>query len=152
MDNTDPEGKRVRKSAGSDASDESAVEPEERVERSFTCSACGFPMTHEATTLRAEVRSICHNCGDWTLQTANPSTVIEAAEGIAERLAGEVLTERQALAYLLREVVELDRETVAAAVDSSPSNVDNLQRRATEKVDDARRVVDELDTLRSGEE
>ena len=106
----------------------------------------------KATTLRAEVRSIYHNCGDWTLQTADPSTVIEAAEGIAERLAGEVLTERQALAYLLREVVELDRETVAAAVDSSPSNVDNLQRRATEKVDDARRVVDELDTLQSGEE
>jgi hypothetical protein len=132
--------------------DPERTESGECVERSFTCSACGFPMTHEAGTLQAEVRSICHNCGDWTLQTADESTVVQATEDVAEGLAGEVLTERQALAYLLREVVGLEREAVAAAMDSSPSNVDNLRRRATERVDDATRVVDELEALRGGEE
>jgi len=149
MTGTDPE-EGSEEGGGSDASN---AEPEsgERVERSFTCSVCGFPMTHEAAPLQVEVSSICHNCGDWTLQTADASAVIGTAEGVAERLAGEVLTERQALSYLLREVAGLDRPTVADAMESSPSNVDNLHRRATEKIADARRVVGELDALGSDE-
>jgi len=127
-------------------------EASDGVERSFTCSVCGYPMAYEAAELQAEVRSICHNCGDWTLQTAEPSVVIEAARNVAERLDGPVLTERQALSYLLREVVDLDRAAVADAMDSSPSNVDNLHRRGAEKVDEARRVLDGLDRVRPSEE
>ena len=151
MPDTDPD--REEAAEGEESGDQAGAEAgvAESVERSFTCAVCGFPMVHGAAPLQVEVSSICHNCGDWTLQTAEWSEIVEAAEGIAERLAGPVLTERQALAYLLREVVDLDRGTVAEAMDSSPSNVDNLHRRATEKVDDARRVVEELERVQPPE-
>jgi transcriptional regulator len=44
-------------------------------------------------------------------------------------------------------VLGADRETAAEAMDSTASNVDNLHQRAREKIDDARRAVDELDRL-----
>ena len=152
MSDTDPDREEAAESeeSGDQAGPEAGVV--ESVERPFTCSVCGFPMVHEAAPLRVEVSSICHNCGDWTLQTAERSEVVGTAEGIAERLAGPVLTERQALTYLLREVAGLNREAVAEAMDSSPSNVDNLHRRAAEKIEDARRVIEELDRLQPSEE
>jgi len=123
-----------------------------RTERSFTCTVCGYPMTHDAGRLQTEVGSVCHNCGDWTTQSADLAAVLQEVREVAESLAGEILTERQALAYLLREVVGIDRATAAEEMDSTPSNVDNLHRRATEKIDDARRLVDELAALRDSRE
>ncbi|PSP27977.1 hypothetical protein BRC65_03535 [Halobacteriales archaeon QH_2_65_14] len=130
---------------GGEHSDDSTVE------RAFTCTFCGFPMTHEAAPLQAEVSSICHNCGDWTVQSADRGELFDAVHDAAGDLAGEVLTERQARAYLLREVLGSDRETAAEAMDSTASNVDNLHQRAKEKIDDARRVIDELDRLQPDE-
>ena len=121
------------------------------VERGFTCNLCGFVMTHEVGLLQAEVQGVCFNCGDWTNQVADRAELVAAAEEVAGVLAGPVLTERQALAYLLREVMDADREIAAGAMDSTPSNVDNLQRRAVEKVADAEHVVAALDALQSAE-
>lgn len=120
-----------------------------RVERSFTCTVCGYGMTHSVGALRAQVQSTCHNCGDWTVQTADLAELVDTARTVAETLAGEVLTERQALAYLLREIVGVDRQPSAAAMDTTRSNVDNLHRRGREKVADARRIVDELGRLQA---
>lgn len=120
---------------------------DETVQRTFTCTLCGYGTTREVAALTAEVQSTCVNCGDWTVQSADPESVVEAARDVAERLAGEVLTERQALAYLLREVVGLERDAAAEAMDTSASNVDNLQRRGREKVSDATRVVEELEEV-----
>lgn len=119
------------------------------LERSFTCTVCGYAMTHEAGELQAEVQATCFNCGDWSVQTADVEDLIDAARAVAERLAGEILTERQALAYLLRELVGVGRQAAAEAMDTTPSNVDNLQRRGREKVSDAHRIVEELRTLRA---
>lgn len=118
-----------------------------RVERSFTCTVCGYPTRHEAGALEREVRSTCVNCGEWTVQIADGDAVLEAAEEIAGALAGELLTERQLLAFLLREVLSVGRDRTAAIMDSSASNVDNLQRRGREKVEDARRIVAALDAV-----
>ncbi len=106
-------------------------------------------MIHEVPLLQAEAQSVCYNCGDWTTQSADSEVVVRAAETAAEALADGLMTERQALAYLLREVAGLDRQTTADAMESTPSNVDNLQRRASEKVDAARDLVDGLETLES---
>lgn len=70
--------------------------------------------------------------------------MIEAGREVADALAGVVLTERQALVYVLRKLLEIDRMTAADAIGPSPSNVDNLQRRATETVADAERIVEGL--------
>jgi len=117
------------------------------VERAFTCSVCGFAMTHEVPLLQVEVQSVCFNCGDWTNQTARLEELVDAAEAAAAELADGLLTERQALAYLLRDVVGVDRQATADAMDSTPSNVDNLQRRASEKVEQARTLVEGIDAL-----
>lgn len=119
------------------------------VERSFTCTGCGYTTTHQVGELQAKVLATCLNCGDWTVQTADNEDLIDAARDVAERLAGRVLTERQALAYLLREVVGLGRQSVAKAMDTTPSNVDNLHRRGREKVADAQRVIEELNILQT---
>ena len=125
-------------------------EGEERyVERSFSCTGCGYATTHSVGRLQAEVRATCHHCADWTVQTAGVDALIDTARDLADRLSGEVLTERQALAYLIREVVGVGRQETAAAMDTTASNVDNLHRRGREKVADARRVVEELLTLRA---
>lgn len=120
---------------------------ERRVDRAFTCTLCGYEETHEVTELQASVRSTCLNCGDWTVQTTDVEVLIDAARGVAERLAGPVLTERQAFAYLLREVVGLERQDAAEAMETTASNVDNLHRRGREKVADARRVTESLQAL-----
>lgn len=151
MAGTDPTDKSDDdRSVEEDTSDRESV-CDRTVERAFTCQLCGFAMTHEVGLLRAEVESVCHNCGDWTKQVADRTELVAAAEEAAEALAGPILTERQALAYLLREVMEADRAVAAEAMDSTPSNVDNLQRRAAEKVADAEQVVEGLDALRAAD-
>lgn len=132
---------------GENDPDSDSQEAPQQVERTFTCNLCGFPMTHEARRLQWEVRATCYNCGDWTLQTPELDEMLEEANAVAEVLAGPILTERQALAYLLRDVLEIDRETAAEAMESSSSNVDNLEGRASEKIEDARRVVRDLERL-----
>ena len=122
------------------------------VERLFTCSLCGFAMGHEVSLLRAEVQSVCYNCGEWTTQTARLDELVDVAETAAEELADGLLTKRQALAYLLRDVVGVERQATADAMDTTPSNVDNLQRRASEKVEHARDLVDGLAALEANAE
>lgn len=136
------------------ADDDHSESPDEPqlVERTFTCSSCGFPMSHEARRLQWDARAICYNCGDWTLQTPGLEEMLEEARAVAEELAGATLTERQGLAYLLRVVLEVERETAAEAMESSPSNVDNLHRRAVEKVEDARRVLGSLERVSKADE
>ncbi|WP_435360127.1 hypothetical protein [Haloarchaeobius sp. DFWS5] len=126
--------------------DERAV-LDRHVDRAFTCTTCGYTNHHEVPLLQGRIEATCLNCGDWTIQFADESEVAAAARAAAEELAGETLTERQALVYVLRETMDVDRQTAADVLDSSPSNVDNLQRRAAEKVKDARRIVDGLDEL-----
>lgn len=130
-----------------DESDSALIE--QRVGRSFTCSVCGYAMAHRTLRLRTEVHAICLNCGDWTVQTASVEELVDTARDVAERLAGTILTERQTLAYLLRELVGVDRQVAAEVMDTTPSNVDNLHRRGREKVIDARRIVEELTLLQA---
>lgn len=118
-----------------------------RVERSFTCTVCGYPTVHEVGPLDPKVQSTCANCAEWTVQVAHTGALIESAEEIAEVLEGELFTERQLLAYLLREVLAVSRNVAAEVMDSSESNVDNLHRRGRVKVDDANRIVNALDEL-----
>ncbi len=110
----------------------------------------GRELSNQTHRLQPDVGATCLECGDWTVQTAAVDDLVGDAREAADRLSGTILTERQALAYLLRAVVGLDRETVAEAMETSASNVDNLHRRGREKVRDARRVVDDLRVL-SGE-
>jgi hypothetical protein len=131
----------------SDSSGESRPEVNEPVARLFTCTVCGYASTHPAGPLRAERGATCLNCGNWTVQTADIGDLVETARDIADSLAGAILTERQALAYLLREQADVDRQAAAEAMETTPSNVDNLHRRGREKVTDARRLVDGLQTL-----
>lgn len=116
-------------------------------ERAFTCVLCGFSTLVESAPLQYEVQSVCANCGDWTTQLADQNEVIDTAEEIAAEIDGPTLTERQALACILREVVGMERQPTADVMDSTPSNVDNLQRKAAQKLDDAERVLNALDTL-----
>jgi hypothetical protein len=120
------------------------------VERAFTCTNCGYETVHEVAPLRASVGETCMNCSDWTIQTGGEAELVDAAEDAAAVLDGNVITERQALAYLLRDVVGLSRQTAAHALESSPSNVDNLQRKGREKLADARRTIAGVDALTSG--
>ncbi len=131
-------------------SDDAPSDLGDLVERDFTCTGCGYETVHEVPLLRGSVGATCVNCGDWTVGTADVRVLVDAAREAAETLAGETLTERQALAYLLRDVVGVSRDHAAEAMESSPSNVDNLQRRAREKLDDARRTVAGVDALVAG--
>lgn len=126
---------------------DSQIGASDTVERSFTCVACGFAVTTDEPRLQAAVQSVCPNCSDWTTQTADQDELLEAADAVAAKLAGPTLTERQALAYLLRDIVGFDRQPTAYSMDTSASNVDNLQRKAQEKLDDANRVLAELDAV-----
>ncbi|WP_257298383.1 hypothetical protein [Haloarchaeobius sp. FL176] len=121
-----------------------ATEP---VDREFTCTCCGYAISHEAPRLATDTQATCVNCGDWTVQTADTGIVVEEAREVAAAIAGPVLSERQALAVLLRDCVGFDRQAAADAMDSSASNVDNLQRRGREKVAAARQLVADLDAL-----
>jgi hypothetical protein len=117
------------------------------VERTFTCTVCGFGVERDVAPLEAETRETCLNCGEWAVFTADESDLVDAAREAAAELAGLVVTEKQAIAYLLRERVGLDRTATAERLDSSASNVDNLHRRGREKIEAARRVVGTLDAL-----
>lgn len=121
-----------------------ATEP---VDREFTCTGCGYATSHEAPRLATDTQATCVNCGDWTVQTADTGIVVEEAREVADAIAGPLLSERQALAFLLRDYVGFDRQAAADAMDSSASNVDNLQRRGREKVAAARQLVADLDAL-----
>lgn len=129
-------------------SEEKSTDPT-RVERSFTCTTCGFAMTQQVNQLQLAVQATCLNCGEWTTQLAESESVVAAARDVAEQLSGAILTERQALAYLLRDIVGMSRQTTAEVMETTPSNVDNLQRRGREKVRDARRLLDHLDAYQS---
>ena len=118
-----------------------------RAERAFSCTLCGYPTIREVGALRVEIRSVCLNCGDWTLKVADGETIHDAAAALAELLAGEVVTERQLHAYLLREVLSVDRQKATEMMDTSPSNVDNLHRRGREKIDEAKRLVAALNAI-----
>lgn len=133
--------------SSSDTSGDTQSVSEQSVARSFTCTVCGYASTHPVGPLRAERQASCLNCGNWTVQTADIGALVETARDIADSLAGAILTERQALAYLLRGQVGVDRQAAAEAMETTPSNVDNLHRRGREKVTDARRLVDGLQTL-----
>lgn len=82
---------------------------------------------------------------------ADPAELRESATALAGALAGETATERQLLAYLLREVLGTDRKRAAELMDSSASNVDNLHQRARQQIEDARRVLEALSTLSRSE-
>ncbi len=116
----------------------------ESVERTYTCTVCGYGTRETVAPLQGTVQGTCVECGDWTVSTADPGALVEAARDVAATLSGPVLTERQALAYLLREAVDLGRTAAAEAMDTSASNVDNLQRRGAQKVAEAHRVLDTL--------
>lgn len=120
---------------------------DQAVERSFTCTVCGYGMSHSVGPLQAEIQSTCHNCGDWTVQMGKIGEVVDLTRDIATWLAGSIFTERQALAYLLRTHVGMDRQRAARAMDTTPSNLDNLHRRGREKAQDARRITEALRTL-----
>jgi DNA-directed RNA polymerase specialized sigma24 family protein len=117
------------------------------VDREFTCTNCGYVSTHEVPRLDTDTQATCVNCGDWTVQTADTEDVVDDAREVAAVLAGPTLSERQALAFLLRKHVGLSRQDAADVMDSSASNVDNLQRRGRDKVAAARRLVADLDAL-----
>jgi len=133
--------------SSSDTSGDTQPVLEQSVARPFTCTVCGYTSTHPVGPLRAERQANCLNCGNWTVQTADTGNLVETARDIADSLAGAILTERQALAYLPREQVGVDRQAAAEAMEMTPSNVDNLHRRGREKLTDARRLVDGLQTL-----
>lgn len=132
-----------------DQESDSVFEP---TERAFTCVACGFSTTTDVPPLQYEVHSVCANCGDWTTQLADQDEVIETVKNIAASIEGPTITERQALAYLLRELLGMERQPTADVMETSPSNVDNLLRKAVEKLEDAERVLTTLDTIQDSEE
>lgn len=121
--------------------------PPIRVERPFTCTSCGYPTVEETPALQPELRATCVNCGDWTIMMADAESLRQSAAAIADKLAGDVVTERQLLAYLLREMLGNDRQDAATIMECSPSNVDNLHQRCREKITDAKRLVQALDQL-----
>lgn len=135
---------------GRDEANDTTAELDEEfepIERVFTCIACGFTTTREAPRLQSETQSVCANCGDWTTQLADQEVIVADGKDIAAALDGPTLTERQALASLLRDVVGLDRQSTADVIETSASNVDNLQRKAHEKLEDAQRVLDSIDAI-----
>lgn len=110
------------------AASDQVFEPTERV---FACVTCGFTTTRGVPRRQHETQSVCTNCGDWTTHLADQEIIVEDAN-VATALDGPTLTERQALAHVLRDVVGLDRQLTADVRDTSASNVDNPPRKAVE--------------------
>lgn len=110
--------------------------------RLFTCIECGYAVEREVPLLRFDVSEVCAHCGEFAVHLADHA-VLEAAGRDAAQILTEigVLTERQALAYVYRELVGFAREETAVAMETSKSNVDNLHRRAREKVEQAERLL-----------
>lgn len=74
--------------------------------------------------------------------------VEEALDVAAEALAGAgLLTEQQARAWVLRDVLELDRPTAAARMGIGLSVLDDHLRRARDKIVQAKATADVLDQL-----
>lgn len=119
------------------------------VERGFTCTNCGSAVVHDVPLLQAVRTETCLNCGEWTTHATDFTEFVETAREVSSEISGPILTERQALAYLLRERLDVNRQTTAEVMESTASNVDNLHRRAREKIDAARETVAALDALQS---
>ena len=84
---------------------------------------------------------------------AEATSLVERARSDADRLAETaILTERQALAYALREVHGIGREAAADVMGTTPSNVDQLERKAGSHIDDARELVEIVNEQDSVEE
>lgn len=71
--------------------------------------------------------------------------VTRAAEELSD--AG-LVTERQALAYVLRDVEAVPREEAAESMGISPSTLDTLLAKARRKVSAARATADAVDSIR----
>jgi len=134
-----------------DTAEESDESPpvERLVERSFTCVDCGTRRRGRSPSCAGRCGGVRANCGEWTTGTAADEDLVDAARRIAAALAGDTLTERQALAYVLREPLAFDRADAARAMGVSPSSLDNLTRRAREKLRDAERTLGALEALRT---
>jgi len=76
--------------------------------------------------------------------------VSQSVRSLAGRLAAPgILTERQALAYVLRDVEGVPREEAADRLECSESNLDTLLGRARSNVDDAAATLSVLHGLDS---
>jgi len=76
--------------------------------------------------------------------------ISQSVRSLASRLAAPgVLTERQALAYVLRDVEGVPREETADRLKCSESNLDTLLGRARSNVDDAAATLSVLHRLDS---
>jgi len=76
--------------------------------------------------------------------------VSQSVRSLAGRLAAhDILTERQALVYVLRDVEGVPREVAADRIKSSKSNLDTLLVRARSNVDDAAATLSVLHGLDS---
>lgn len=60
-----------------------------------------------------------------------------------------LLTERQAEAYVLREVELVPREAAADAIGISKSTLDDYRGAAEDKIEDARATLDALESIRN---
>lgn len=75
-------------------------------------------------------------------------TVPKTVRDVAARTAAEgLLTEQQAVAYVLRDVEGKDRHTTAAMMDLAPSTVDHHRSEADGKLDAARNTLERLERL-----
>lgn len=105
-------------------------EPEEHAPAGFepgTCSRCNT----ENVAVSGDEEPLCNAC--------------ISAHQVAE--AG-ILTEQQALAYILRDVLGVDRTQAANRLGVSKNRHDNLIRSARTKVDQARSTIEALHGLK----
>lgn len=61
-----------------------------------------------------------------------------------------LLTERQAEAFVHREILDRDREETAERMDTTKSNVSNLHSKSREKYYGARHLVERVDDFTNG--
>lgn len=71
---------------------------------------------------------------------------------VAELVDAGLLTDRQAEAYVLRDVRHVRRERAAEAMGISPNTLDSRLRTARDKVTAARETVATVDRLDGGED
>jgi DNA-binding CsgD family transcriptional regulator len=64
-----------------------------------------------------------------------------AADEFIKKAQDSGLTERQAIAFFNRRVANVSRQETAEALGTSPSNIDNLERSARQKIDNAYDLV-----------
>lgn len=74
--------------------------------------------------------------------------VTGTAAGYVDQLAGaDLLTEKQALAYVLRDVYGIPRDDAAADMGVTASTLDKHLSAAREKLDEARTTIDHVDRI-----